>query len=505
MELLLRIVLWTLRGVLAVDLCLVAAILTRRFSRWLYYRRKDEAVRRFGSVIEQLVAGKIKIEQAVASLGDTHSKAAEDAVQWLLLERLNNGGRAEVTETLFRLGFIDDWAAQAFGSRRGRQLIAHIAEGASLAGCGERQFRRLRRLRIFSVRRAQAVTRLGALNAPYARVFLREALMDPSPMVARANIAAMGDNREACGLELLLELLRQVVEGKSELPLHSVKTAVIRSDPWELGPFTSFLKDPDARVRFVLVDAIREIAERSARALTASDFPAPLCRWFLEEGVQDESRDVRARSARVIRHFHSPAASRALSRLLLDEDEFVRLHAVRACADAYYGGLMGELVSRVRDPRWRVREAAVKALAAMGTPGRERLENYFLEASDRYACEQLVEEMQRAGMIAKMLPALGQNTPEAARAESVCGKMVGLGRNALLSEVVLQEGGRFADAVRARLLEILMLAPNPEFLQALHSLGERQDDRLSAKAQSALKKMAGSAPPPAAGNRAAHA
>jgi len=328
----------------------------------------------------------------------------------------------------------------------------------------------------------------------------------------------MGRNQEMYEVPILLELLRQTTDGANELPVHSVKTALVRHPITELDQFVPFLNDPNPSFRFLLVDSIREICDAATFTLGPRNFPEQLYQWFLAQAAQDESIDVRARSARVIRYFHDGAAIRALRALLLDKNEFVRLHTIRACADPYYSELISDIGRRITDARWRVREAAVKTLATFGPAGRQHLENLFLATTDQYASEQIIEEMQRAGIIVEMLPALGSQNGDFARATAVCTKMVRMGKTSLLTDLLGHETrmARWAsvtpsaepisisaEKARAQLLEILLASPTPELMEALRLLASREDGPLRKKAQSVLQSDA--VQPAPAARRATHA
>lgn len=517
LEHLLQIVIWVTLSVLAVDLILVLFILRRRLSRWLYFNNKDTATRRFNDPIGEFLSGKVQVEELVSTLRGARRRAARDGVRDLLLERLSGANRKAVTDVLFRLGFVDAWASEAFGRRRARQLVHHIVTGEKLPQAPRRGWKRVRKLRLFCVRRARAVAQLGHLDADFAKVFMREALRDPSSYVGRANVTAMGHNPGLYEVPVLLDLLRETAEGKNDLPLHSVKTALVRHPITELEHFVPFLNDQNPHFRFLMVDSIREICDAAPLVLGPRNFPEPLYRWFLEQASQDASIDVRARSARVIGHFHDPAATQALRALLLDKSEFVRLHTVRACADPYYSELVGDIARRITDSRWRVREAAVKTLRTFGQPGRQQLENHFLAINDQYASEQLIDEMQRAGIIVEMLPSLGAHNGESAQAVGVCTKMVRMGKTALLVDVLGHETrpsrwanvnpaaepmATVAERSRTRLLDILLASPTPQLMDAVRLLAG-EEGQLGLKAQAALE--SDSTKPPSPSGRATHA
>ncbi len=448
-------------SVLIVDTILVIYIFHRRLSRNRYFQRKDATRRQLSSTVRNFLAGDIGGDEATAALRTAKSPPAREAVQDMLLDGITSHNRQSVTEVLMRLGLVNLWAKEAFGARRAQQLIDHVANGSSLPPQGKQSFQRIRSMRLFCVKRARAVALLGQLDGDYAQAFMDEARHDPSPYVGRANVVAMGQNRESFAVSVLLELLRQAAQGINGLSVLSNLT------------------------------------------LSTQDFPPDLYRWFLDQAKHDDSVDVRARSARVIRHFHDTGAVLALRALMEDENEFVRLHAVRSCADPHYTDLVPDVVQRIGDAKWRVREASVKTLATFGFDGRTQLANYFLATPDQYASEQIVDEMQRGGIIGDLLPGLGSDGPESWVVMKVCSKMVRMGKTALLTELLSREirMSRLGDApsaaqiaametaqkARAQLLDVLAMSPTPQLMETVQSLARRDRDHLKGKAQAILQ------------------
>ncbi|HLY98417.1 MAG TPA: HEAT repeat domain-containing protein [Candidatus Angelobacter sp.] len=500
---LVRIVLWLAASVLAIDLVLVSTVLGRRLSRFIYFQKKDEFNRRLSGPIRQFLKGEMEIAELVAMLQRISGRAARDLIQEQLLKGVVNANRQAVTEVLFRLGYIDRWAREAFGRRRSRQLIAHIVHGRELPPSGRQRWAAIRKRRLFCVRRARAVSHMGQLDAKFTQVFMREALLDPSPRVHRADVAAMGHNRQVYKIPILLDLLRKAVEGAGELPVSEVKTALARYSTRDLEHFVPFLDSEDPHFRFMLVDTVREICDNTGKGpLSAQDFSESFCRWFIGHAKADTSQDVRARSARVVRHFHNPEAASTLRALMYDQNEFVRLHAVRACADPYYTELVNDVVQRISDTKWRVRESAARTLATYGKAGQLEMVHHFLRTADHYASEQIAEQMQRGGFISGIMPALGSPNGESYLAREVCAKLTHLGKTSLLTNLLLQEtqsipsggtslaistvSGENTQRARARLLEILLAEPTSQVMAAVETLAERRKDDLNAKARSLL-------------------
>ncbi len=344
---------------------------------------------------------------------------------------------------------------------------------------------RFRRLRALSIRRAEAVGNLGRLSPRRGAAFIREALQDPSPLVRQVAIAALGQNQIPDGVRILLEELSKIVDGKSDLPVRSVKTALVRYPIQKLGHFVPFLNGDNPRFRFLAVDSIREICKRAEPGTANPEFPLELRQWFLEEGIRDESADVRARSAGVLGYFRDELALQGLRNLLRDENEFVRLHTVRACADPYYTELIPELLERVTDRKWRVREATVRTMAAFEAEGTRQLQSLFLNTTDRYASEQIVEELQRSGMLLQVLCALSSpGTAEAKLAAQVCSKIVSLGMISLITGSVLCGEGPLP--LRRALLDLLSSSQSPQVVAALREIAASADDLLQPEAEQIL-------------------
>jgi len=488
------IVKWLAVGAISIDAGLVVFILSRRAAHNRFYSRKDAAQKRFTVIIAECFAGRLSSERATPLL-KAGGRPEREAARTLLLGSIRATTQRQATDLLVALGFVRQWAEQAFGKRRAQQLLRSITQDEGISSPPptprRRQSGRLRRWRVFSISRAVAVSRLGRLSPEFSSCFMQEALRDPSPYVGRMALAAIGRNYIPNGLPILLEELRRSVDGETELPTRSIQTALVRYPVSELRHLTPYLKQGSPRFRFLAVNSIREMcAKAESQHPGGLEFSAELRQWFLEEAVRDESPDVRARSAGVIGHFHSPEAAEALRLLMEDSNEFVRLHSVRACSDPYYSGMIGDTLRRITDQRWRVREAAVKTVGSFQATGRQQLEQYFLDTTDRYASEQIGEELQRSGTALQIVSALAMPDGEGSRARMVCCKMAELGMVSLMAEELASD--KSLD-LRSQLLEVLSASETPQFLDALRSIVAHRADPLKIKAEVLLRAYEGKA------------
>jgi HEAT repeat protein len=240
-------------------------------------------------------------------------------------------------------------------------------------------------------------------------------------------------------------------------------------------------------MRFTVVDIIRQIAGEAARdgLLNKNDFSPELYTTFLDRLVVDASADVRARSASVVAHFRDGRALRALRTLLNDDNDFVRLHTVRAAADRFYSELLPDLTRRLRDPQWRVREAAVKAMLPFGSAGLDALFRTFLESEDEETGQQITDGLQRAGAMPTLLASLTTAGMQSSLASAVCQKMAAMGNTVYLNRALASVDDA---AARLSLMDALMVAPDEEYLDVLQSLARGDHGVVTARASEILRK-----------------
>lgn len=482
------LVLWLIVMVMSVNLVFMFFVFYRRLSRARYFAEKDSARDRYLSPAERFAVGEISVEQAAEVFGSANSQPEIDTIEELLRARLNPVNVTATSELFFALGYVERWAREAFG-RRGRKLLERSMRrehaAVDMVHAHAPWWKLAGRLRILAVPRALALDHLGRLAPAYAEVFLAEGLRDPSIFVRRVAIESMGRNRFPQAIPHLLEELRKAVEEGNDVSLRTMKTSLVCYRVEDCDLFIPYITHPVRRLRFFVVDTLREICNQAAGngLLAKNDFSPTLCRVMFEHAVVDEFADVRARSAWIIRHFRDQQAKDALRALMRDENEFVRLHAVRACGHRAYVDLAPEVVGRLTDTRWRVREAAVMALARFGPAGLDELFRYFVACPDAFACEQITEELQRTGLVDDLVRALVGGLEEAALARGVVQKMAMMGKTSLLIDALaaLTNG----DA-RIALMECLASSPNEELLAVLAMIAETSSGQVKSRASQIL-------------------
>ncbi len=457
-----------LAGTICTSIFFLFCLFYRRMMRERYEQARRTAAERYAPPVDSCLGGALPVPDLVQVLKRPDSAAERDGIVDLLASRATPGSIERITEIQLATGQVTRWARAAFG-KQGDELVAAARSGPIFPGRVRRSkiLDFFRAMQIFALPRAAAVRHLGGLAPAFAHPFLVRAMADPSPRVRQAAIAAMGEARLAVAIPIVLETLIRSVEADNDLSIRDVKSAVVSFPMESLDGLLPGLKHQDPRVRFVVVDAIREICGKAAAQshLRSNDFSPRLYRAFLNDLMRDSNADVRARSAEVIGHFHDDDSRQALARLMEDENEFVRLHAVRAAR--HYRELIEALTARVSDSFWRVREAAVNALAELTASGAADLYSFFLACDDRYASEQIADELQRGGRVPYLLAMAADRGLNRERALKACRKLAVLGKSSLLVSAL-----PFLDAPDAQIeiMKILSAHPTPQFVTVLADL-----------------------------------
>lgn len=480
---------WLVVGTVAVNLLFLWVVVERRLRLQRFFVVKDAAREELRPRVAAFARGDLSVDEMLRLRRDVKSAPVREAVHELLFAAQTPQNATRISELLFALHSVDRWAARAFGRRRAAALVARAIrrEGPDPRGRPPRRFTDvLRRLRVLAVPRALAVDHLGRLAPEFAQVFLVEAAADPAREVRQTAVTWMGRARHAPLVPSLMAELERAIAQANEVSVQAIKIALSSFRLTDLPRFVPFLDHPDPGVRFAVVDVVRHIAAEAARGgrLNKNDFSPDLHAAVLDRLIVDPSADVRARAAAVVRHFRDQRATRALRRLIADENEFVRLHAVRAAGDRFFGDLLPDLTRALDDASWRVRDAAVRSLLPFGSSGLNELYRVFLESEDADRARQITDGLQRAGAMPTLLASLTVDGLNSSIASAVCQKMAVLGQTVYLNRALasIEE-----PAVRLGLMDALMGAPDAEYVGVLESLARHDTGRVGSRASDILR------------------
>jgi HEAT repeat protein len=259
--------------------------------------------------------------------------------------------------------------------------------------------------------RAKSIRNLGVLRYRPSWPLLLRALDDPHPDIQSVALRALATIRAPGSFPALVERLRAVVLGKSASPSpRTLKAALACFDLTCSAALLSSLRHPHRRIRILATDSLRVMVCR--KAALESDFllrpevcsPA-IAEILLTNLWRDPSPEVRGRAAEVIAFLADPRATSVLYQLLFDPQWYVRLRAVRALANPRHSTphLLLGIRDCLRDSHWRVREAAMQTLISLGGRGRQQLYEYFLTSQDQATRKQVVEVIERSGLMASLV------------------------------------------------------------------------------------------------------
>jgi len=217
---------------------------------------------------------------------------------------------------------------------------------------------------------------------------------------------------------VLWERLHAVVRGEStSLPLRALEVAIASFDLTCAPALFPALRHPDHQIRLHATEILRTMIFREAGrqphfALKPELLTPQLVEMLLDELPADTSAEIRARSAEVMVFLADPRAPLVLRDLLLDHQWFVRLRTVRALARRQQAPAPLHLDIRecLRDSHWRVREAAIQTLISIGQEGKRQLYEHFLTSSDGTTRRQIVEVIERTGLMSDLVEDYGAGT-----------------------------------------------------------------------------------------------
>lgn len=474
-ENLIATVVWLIIVGLTLTAGFVLVTIQRRVTRRRYFQQLDRARQRAQDLVEPLYEGGGDLDSAIPAFRTFRSTVERRALESVVLFHTRVSEHMNTTrEIAQRMGWIREWVDLV----RARLKPPTGAVARVLAELGDNYTppkQRLRlRLRANFVQRCLAADKLVRVPTPEGLLALLAATQDPHLDVEEVCIRNLGRMADPATLPVLIENLIDVLEGRSRQSIRNLKTSLVLFPLEEIDAFRPALEHANRRIRFFATDIIREIADRQAATelLSKNDFSPEMYRLFSEKLCRDEWGDVRARAAVVIGHFHDDMANNILQKLLQDEAWYVRLHACRAAAGKFFLPVASSVAERVTDQHWLVREAAVRSLRNMGDFGIEQIYRTFLASEDRYAAEQIAEEIQRSGMLAELLANI-ESEEQRRQAMLVCRRMVAIGRVTMLLAYLMSP---VHPSLKLLLIRELSACTTPECLETLRRCADEDAD-----------------------------
>jgi HEAT repeat protein len=301
---------------------------------------------------------------------------------------------------------------------------------------------RIPRLSPQLLQRAKAIRNLGVLRHEPSWPLLVRTLDDPHPDIQSVTLRALGAIHALASFPALLRRLHTVILEKGATPsLQALQAALVCFDLTSSAALFASLRHPHRQIRLIATDILRVMAGRNASRepdllLGPEAISGEITALLVTNLWRDPSAGVRGHAAEVIAFLRDPRATTVLYELLFDPQWPVRLRTVQALAGSHHATdlLLLGICDRLCDSHAQVREAAIQTLISLGGRGRQQLFEHFLTSSDPLTRQQIVEAVERTGLLAPLIEDYGQGTGglEALMVEQLAGVAAPLGLSGAL-------------------------------------------------------------------------
>jgi len=376
-------------------LALAALAMLRRWHHDRFDRRIKALCIQFGLTPAALLQGKFS-PQVLAKLLALPSSTLEFLLEPLLFKCASAPPLAGVLQEIcLELGLIDIWQRRILGQFAPvtfRQACS-IPEGA-LHFFGRLHF----------LLRARSARSLGLLRHRASWPILARALDDPHPDVQRAALRALAALCEPSSLPaLVIQMDKAVTDNRCGISLHSLKTALARFPLSEALQLLPAMRHPSPRVRAAAAEILHAMAKREA-----PDTPALIqYKSVLDREIamltSDVDPRVRAIAFEVAALLDSANRQPTPHRELDRARDSVRAASPGTSPQSLEALPLAELPRLLADPQRAVRQATLRALLALGREGLSRLYEEFLKTEDKGLRDQILEELDRAGLLPNLL------------------------------------------------------------------------------------------------------
>lgn len=339
---------------------LVVAI--RRLVRSIYFSKLDRERERFKKKIDMFLEGKVMINSA--ELKFRKKSIRWQAVEDLLLrarESTFNENKLRVTKLLEKLGYTAYYQKMLKSGNRWQRSLA--------------------------------ADKLGRIGSETSTRHLLEALNDPDMEVRSVALRSLGVISDPKAFPLLMTKLPRITTEEEGVFASTLKNTLIKLGEPMVPSILSKMDECDEEMQGLLIECLGEIGSRRATSTLIGKLASP-------------NPEIRAKAARALGKIREPSVVPSLLRAGEDKVWFVRLQVCRAL------GMIGDvkaidfLSRRLTDENWQVRATAAESLRQLGSPAFSALIKILTEGEDRYAKEQIAEEMQRSGIVDELINSL---------------------------------------------------------------------------------------------------
>ncbi len=380
---------------------LIAVAFIRRWQQIRYSRYIHTLQRRYRPTVAKVLSG-ARNPSGIEALRELPLADMEHLLDPLFARR-----KLSERQLLFLQALCAELGLIALWQKRTANGHLAVSKSSDHTGPGDLPDRAVMRY----VLRAKSIRNLGKLRHQPSWPLLVNALGDAHPdiqLVALRSLAAVGAPE---GFHVLRDRLHAVVQGESSSPpIQSLLAAMASFDLACLPALLPSLCHANRQIRLHATEILqtmvcREAVRQPCFTLTEKLLTRPMMELLLTGLAADVSAEIRARTAEVLVFLDDPRATPVLHNLLVDPQWFVRLRTLRALAHLRQAAAPLRLDIRdfLSNPHWQVREAAIHTLISLGEEERHQLYEYYLTCLDRTIREQIVEVIQRTGLMSALV------------------------------------------------------------------------------------------------------
>jgi HEAT repeat protein len=413
-------------------LAVAAVAMVRRWHHDRFDRRVKNLRLYYGLTPSGLLQGKYS-PQCLARLRALPLPTLEFLLEPLLLKCSSAPPLAGVLQGLcLELGMIDVWQRRLLGQFTPVSLREALTIPEGLLHFVSR---------LHFLLRARSARNLGLLRHQASWPILTQALDDPHADVRQVALRSLAALREASTVPALLgQMDKAVSENRAGLSLYSLRAALAEFPLSQAMQLLPAMRHPHPQVRGAAAEILREMAKREPVGAPAffqfkSVFDGELARL-----ASDADPRVRAIAAEAAAHLDFAVPSPRVRQGFEDARRPVRTGALQALAEQPRPLPPDQIQPFLTDAQRTVRQAALRALLACGREGVSRLYEQFLKTEDKGLRNEIVEELEHAGLLLSLLQNLGDSPGNLET--KVVQQLVSMGATRHLQEALTNTSGR---------------------------------------------------------------
>lgn len=239
-------------------------------------------------------------------------------------------------------------------------------------------------------KRAEAAEKLGRIGSTKATSNLIETLKDSSKdvrSIALRSLAMIGDHRAH---PYLIEKLSQIESEKGAVFIPILKDVFVSLGESIVPLILSKMGGYDIKTLSIVIEILGEIGSKKPVSILISH-------------LEHNNPEIRAKAARALGKIRDISSVPNLLKMEKENVWFVRLQICRALGSIGDPKGIDFLTKMLVDENWQVRAASAESLRMIGSLAFSVLATTLIESPDRYAKEQVAEEMQRSGIIDEVI------------------------------------------------------------------------------------------------------